>query len=376
MPSGTLLFELDQRRRTLAALAWTTLVTSVALGVYDIQFHTWLSIFSLLAVGASCVPILILIHRRDLRLASILLSLVVLLAIALNLFDGDGVRDSGVLALPIFIIVGTLMFGKRAAPYFALASIAAVGGALLLEINGYIHPTLGPITPGFLVPVILLLGTAAVTTWIIVDVVEKNMLRAKESEAEVEQSYDRTLGAWARILEQRDRETQGHTERVTEMSERLARLMGVTGQSLVAIRRGAMLHDIGKLAIPDSILLKPGELTDSEWAVVKEHPSRARDVLAPIQYLRDAIDIPWAHHERWDGSGYPRGLRGEEIPVPARIFAVVDIWDALVSDRPYRAAMGTTEALEEIRAMAGTKLDPAVVAAFVAMQTSQPGHIH
>lgn len=369
MTSGTSLFEQDQRRKTLAAMAWTTLVTAVALGLYDMQFHTWLSIVSLFAVGLACVPILILIRGGRPRIAAFLLSLVVLVAIALNLFDGDGVRDSGILAFPIFIVVGTVMFGKRAAPYFALASIAAVSIIVMLEINGYVQPTLGPSTPGILVPIILLLGAAAATTWIIVDVVEKNLRRARESEAEVERSYDRTLGAWARILEQRDRETQGHTERVTELSERLGRRMGLSGDSLVAIRRGAMLHDIGKLAIPDSILLKPGALTDSEWAVVREHPSRAREVLAPIHYLQDSIDIPWAHHERWDGSGYPRGLRGEEIPIGARIFAVVDIWDALVSDRPYRAAMAPAEALDKIRAMAGRELDPAVVAEFIALQT-------
>ena len=213
---------------------------------------------------------------------------------------------SGILALPIFIIIGTLMLGKRAAPYFAAAAIVVVSAVVLLEVAGYVHPTIRPATPENLVPIILLLAGAAAITWIIIDVVERNLQRARELESEARNSYDQTLEAWARILEHRDRETQGHTERVTTMAEELAGRMGLTGQSLVDVRRGAMLHDIGKLAVPDAILLKPGKLTESEWAVVKQHPTQARDVLAPIHYLGAAVDVPWAHHEQWDGSGYPR----------------------------------------------------------------------
>ncbi len=140
---------------------------------------------------------------------------------------------------------------------------------------------------------------------------------------------------------------------------------------LVDIRRGALLHDIGKLAVPDSILLKPGKLTDAEWTVMKEHPTVAHDVLDPIEYLRNAMDIPWCHHERWDGTGYPRGLRGDEIPLPARLFAVVDVWDALTSDRPYRPAMEKSSALELIRSLAGSQLDPQLVAAFLSPDIPQ-----
>ena len=364
MSSDTALFERDQRRHTLAGIAWTVLIISLALGLYDVQFETWLSVLALLGLGLACIPVLILIRRGHWRLSAVLLSLIVLAAIGLNLYDGDGVHDSGIVALPIFIITGTLMFGKRTAPYFALAAIAVVSAVVLLEAAGYVQPTLRPATLSILVPIILLLGAASAVTWIIIDVVERNLQRARESENDARRSYDQTLEAWARILEYRDRETQGHTERVTWMAEQLARRMGMMGQSLVDVRRGAMLHDIGKLAVPDSVLLKAGKLTESEWTVIKRHPSHARDVLAPIHYLGDAVDIPWAHHEHWDGSGYPRGLRGEEIPLSARIFTVVDVWDALISDRPYRAAMDASAALEHIRAMAGTQFDPAVVAAF------------
>lgn len=141
----------------------------------------------------------------------------------------------------------------------------------------------------------------------------------------------------------------------------------MTEEELVHVRRGALLHDIGKLAIPDSILLKPGKLTEEEWAIMKKHPEYAYTMLYPIRYLRPALDIPYSHHERWDGKGYPRGLKGEEIPLAARIFAVVDAWDAMRSDRPYRKALPVDEALAEIQKGAGTQFDPKVVEVFLAL---------
>ena len=151
-------------------------------------------------------------------------------------------------------------------------------------------------------------------------------------------AYDATIEGWSRALDLRDRETEGHTERVVDLTLRLARAMGMADTELVHIRRGALLHDIGKMGVPDSILLKPGALTDEEWVTMHRHPLLAYNLLNAISYLRPAIDIPYCHHEKWDGSGYPRGLRGEQIPLPARLFAIVDVWDALRSDRPYRKA--------------------------------------
>jgi HD-GYP domain-containing protein (c-di-GMP phosphodiesterase class II) len=139
----------------------------------------------------------------------------------------------------------------------------------------------------------------------------------------------------------------------------------MTDETLVHIRRGALLHDIGKMGVPDSVLLKPGELTPDEWAIMRQHPQFAYEMLAPIEYLREALDIPYCHHERWDGTGYPRGLKGEEIPLAARLFAVCDVWDALLSDRPYRPAWPRARALETIRAGAGKHFDPAVVELFM-----------
>lgn len=178
-------------------------------------------------------------------------------------------------------------------------------------------------------------------------------------------AYDTTLEGWARALELRHHETKGHSQRVTDMALNLARKLGLRGETLTHIRRGALLHDIGKIAIPDHILLKPGPLTDEEWEIVIKHPTHAKQMLEPIKHLEKAMEIPLYHHERWNGSGYPQGLKKDIIPLSARIFAVVDVWDALTSDRPYRNAWSVEKTLQYIEDNAGVLFDPKVVKAFL-----------
>jgi PAS domain S-box-containing protein len=180
-------------------------------------------------------------------------------------------------------------------------------------------------------------------------------------------AYDATIEGWSRALDLRDKETEGHTQRVTELTLRLTQPLGLSEVELVHVRRGALLHDIGKMGVPDSILLKAGSLTDDEWKIMRRHPQLAHDLLAPIAYLRPALDIPYYHHEKWDGTGYPHGLKGEQIPLAARLFAVVDVWDALRSDRPYRPAWPKEKVLEHIRSQAGTHFDPRVVDVFLSL---------
>jgi PAS domain S-box-containing protein/putative nucleotidyltransferase with HDIG domain len=187
----------------------------------------------------------------------------------------------------------------------------------------------------------------------------------QRSNSELTMAYDATIEGWSRALDLRDKETEGHTLRVTEMTVKLARSFGLSEAELVQVRWGALLHDIGKMGVPDSILNKPGPLTDDEWAVMKKHPALAYEMLSPIRYLRQALDIPCCHHEKWDGSGYSRGLKGVHIPLVARIFSVVDVWDALRSDRPYRAAWQEDKVLAYIRDSSGTHFDPQVVKAFM-----------
>ena len=178
-------------------------------------------------------------------------------------------------------------------------------------------------------------------------------------------TYDMTLKGWSRALDMRDKETEGHSERVTEMSVQLARMMHVADDELEHIRRGALLHDMGKIGIPDAVLLKPGPLTPEEWVIMRTHPERAYELLIPIPYLHRSLDIPYCHHERWDGEGYPRRLKGEQIPLAARIFAVVDVYDALRSDRPYRPGWSKEQTIAHIKQRIGNHFDPAVVDVFL-----------
>jgi putative nucleotidyltransferase with HDIG domain len=187
----------------------------------------------------------------------------------------------------------------------------------------------------------------------------------QRSNTELSLAYDATIEGWSRALDLRDKETEGHTLRVTELTLTFARKVGLSEEELVNVRWGALLHDIGKLGVPDGILLKPGALTEEEWVKMRKHPRFAYELLSPILYLRQALDIPYCHHEKWDGSGYPRGLKGDQIPIVARIFAVVDVWDALTSERPYRPAWTKEKTREHIRASSGTHFDPEIVEVFL-----------
>ncbi|MBI5965604.1 MAG: GAF domain-containing protein [Chloroflexi bacterium] len=185
-------------------------------------------------------------------------------------------------------------------------------------------------------------------------------------------AYDATIEGWSRALDLRDKETEGHTQRVTEMALLLADKMGMGNVEKLNLRRGALLHDIGKMGVPDSILHKPGLLSESEWEIMRLHPIYAYQMLSPISYLKHAVDIPYCHHEKWDGSGYPRGLKREEIPLPARLFAVVDVYDALTSDRPYRKAWTRERAYRYIEEQSGRHFDPQVAKIFLENKPKWP----
>lgn len=188
--------------------------------------------------------------------------------------------------------------------------------------------------------------------------------KLREAHSQLLGAYEATIEGWSHAMDLRDRETEGHSQRVTELTLRLAMANGVDTQELIHIRRGALLHDMGKLGIPDSVLHKPDKLTAEEWDLMHQHPQVAYNMLHPIEYLRPALDIPYCHHEKWDGSGYPRGLKGDEIPLAARLFAVVDVWDALTSDRPYRRAWTNENALAYIKEQSGKHFDSQIVDLF------------
>jgi len=191
----------------------------------------------------------------------------------------------------------------------------------------------------------------------------------QKAHTDLQEAYDKTIEGWVLALDLRDRETEGHTQRVTEMTDKLARKLECTADELIHIRRGALLHDMGKMGIPDEILQKPGPLTDDEWVIMRRHPQYAYQMLSPINYLSQALIIPYYHHERWDGSGYPHKLKGKDIPLHARFFAVVDVWDALQSDRPYRKGLPSKEIVEYLQKEAGRLFDPEIVDIFIALVT-------
>ena len=203
-----------------------------------------------------------------------------------------------------------------------------------------------------------------ITAAIVYALVALHDQRQRELRREQERAYDETLAGWAAALDLRDHSTAEHTSRVTELTVALARRAGLVGDDLVQVRRGATLHDIGKMGVPDEILLKPGALDDAEWVQMRRHPELAVQFLQEIAYLQPALDIPWCHHEKWDGSGYPRGLSGESIPLPARLFAVVDVYDAVTCDRPYRGPMPHDDAMDLVRAGSGSHFDPEAVRLF------------
>jgi HD-GYP domain-containing protein (c-di-GMP phosphodiesterase class II) len=187
----------------------------------------------------------------------------------------------------------------------------------------------------------------------------------QRTNTELSIAYDATIEGWAQALELRDLETSGHSIRVSDMTERLAARLGINRDAMVHMHRGAILHDIGKMAIPESILLKTGSLSQEEEEIIHQHPIFAYKLLNPIPLLRPALEIPLCHHEKWDGSGYPRGLKGEEIPLAARIFSIVDVWEALTSDRPYRVAWPEETALRYIASESGKQFDPMIVDEFM-----------
>lgn len=212
--------------------------------------------------------------------------------------------------------------------------------------------------------------TLALQTAIAIDSVTM-IQRIKDARNELAEAYEATLIGWAKALELHDKETRGHSDRMLELVERLGRRLGLNEDALSDLKRGTLLHDIGKMGVPDTILQKPGPLDKAEWVIMRKHPQYAYDLLSEIPYLAGALEVPYCHHERWDGKGYPRGLRGEEIPLNARIFSVIDVWDALTHDRPYRPAWPKEKALEYIREQSGIQFDPQVTGQFIAMLTEE-----
>jgi len=283
-----------------------------------------------------------------------------------------GLEGSGRVYLMGMPIMAFILVGNRAGWITTVLSVLIYGAFSLLANSGILDTWMMPLTDRtgtvFWITGGVTLAMILVVTVVLVIRMNRfllNSLKAeRQSSAELERTYDKTLEGWAHALELRDIETAGHCHRVCEITKRLAGKAGLENGGLVDLHRGSLLHDIGKMGIPDSILLKPGKLTGEEFRQMQEHTTYAYDLLAHIPYLIKALDIPYCHHEKWDGTGYPRGLKGSGIPLSARVFSVVDVYDALISDRPYRMAWSEEQALAYIKERSGTEFDPSVVEAF------------
>jgi len=286
-------------------------------------------------------------------------AIIMILMFPMNIFSSILGGSSHNPAVTLSFILPSLVL---ASIWFPMWGLAIYGAANTLGVA--LLPLLVPnLIPDFSVVV----GPISLTlvTVVVVMITKNHRNKVEEARrAELESAYDTTLAGWSRALEIRDKETEGHSNRVTEMTLRLARVMEIDGEELEHIHRGALLHDIGKMGTPDSILLKPSKLTEEEFEVIKQHPILAHQLISPIPFLRSAIQIPYCHHEKWDGSGYPQGLKGEKIPLSARIFAIIDVWDALLSDRPYRAAWPEDKVMDYLKFQRGKYFDPKVLDKF------------
>lgn len=358
-------YEHVQRRKILATMLNIILFSGTALVLVNVYIHAWNIAIVLAGMCFFCLSALWLNSRGRYNIAASLILTAILCAADYNLYATGGIRDSGMLVYPLIIIVGSLFFGRRAIPILTIASVGSLAVFAFLELKGIFLPAPVETDLGFCLSAGILLFAASGLVWVVIHSMESNIMRIKQAEAELLKTYDLTLEGLARVLEFRDSETEGHSRRVVDLSVRLASVMGCSHDEIEQIERGALLHDIGKLAIPDHILAKPGPLTHEEKKIMEKHTVYANEMLEPISFLRSASVISHCHHEKWDGSGYPRALKGAEIPLPARLFAVVDQWDALCSERPYRKAWPKEKVIAYLKNNSGTSFDPKVVEAFL-----------
>lgn len=366
-------FEIINRPRITKILLALSAVASLIIGL-----SLWSQSFTTpgyILIGFSLVSgiLLVLGFRGYHQIASAGLVILFPILLATLMIEGEGLHDPGMLGFPIFIIFATLLLGKNSLPWIWFITVLMVSTVFVFEYYSLIPWTADMLFHASLtdlITVLIILSVGSAIFWVIMNIIETSIFNVIAGEKQIKEAYDLTLEGWAKALEMRDKETEGHSRRVTKLTLSICRQMGFSEQEIFHIRRGALLHDIGKMAIPDSILHKPNGLDENEWEVVRKHPGHAYQMLKSIDFLAPALDIPLYHHEQWDGEGYPNGLVGDQIPLSARIFSIVDNWDALLSDRPYRSAWDRQRVIGYLKSESGKKFDPEVIEIFLAVVES------
>ena len=356
----------DYKRDKQAKFLHLTLQLVLFSGIYFAYTNWWGSTaFAFGVLAATSVYGIYLNRNGHYNMGAVIITAVTIFVLFYNFIDGISLHDAGIIALPIIITFSSFLFGSKSIVPTTAILIAGTLFTVYLERAGYISPT-NPTSNKHLINIDILVIIAGIFQRTILGYWEGALEKAQTSEQNIKEAYLRTLEGWAKTLEFHDRETEGHSRRVTAMSLKLAEAAGIYDeQELEHIRWGALLHDIGKIAISDQILKKKEPLTEAEMAEIRKHPEKAKELISNIPFLLPILPIPIAHHEHWDGLGYPYGLSKDAIPLQARIFSVVDNWDALTSDRPYRKAWSKEDTKNFIKQQAGKKFDPHIVEIFL-----------